>query len=59
MTGQPNALFYGDNLDILRQHIADEQIPDCRCDLRPNALLKDMAAKGQTFYGKNARKMAA
>ena len=27
--------------------------------LRPNALLKDMAAKGQTFYGKNARKMAA
>ena len=27
--------------------------------LRPNALLKDMAAKGETFYGKNARKMTA
>ena len=27
--------------------------------LRPNALLRDMAAKGETFYGKNARKIAA
>ena len=27
--------------------------------LRPNALLREMAAKGETFYGKNARKIAA
>jgi 3-hydroxyacyl-CoA dehydrogenase/enoyl-CoA hydratase/3-hydroxybutyryl-CoA epimerase len=27
--------------------------------LRPNALLRDMAAKGETFYGRTARRLAA
>jgi 3-hydroxyacyl-CoA dehydrogenase/enoyl-CoA hydratase/3-hydroxybutyryl-CoA epimerase len=27
--------------------------------LRPPALLREMAAKGQTFYGKTARRLAA
>ena len=26
MTTMPNTLYYGDNLDMLRQHVADESV---------------------------------
>ncbi len=34
MTDSPNQLYFGDNLDILRQHIADESV-DLTCFYSP------------------------
>ncbi len=48
--GEPNVLYYGDNLDVLRRHVADESVdlvyldPLFKSDADYNVLFKEHGA---------------